>query len=205
VTSSAFRGALILVLASMLRCVGYVPGIELELEYRAVPNAREDLRLDEAAVSIVAVELIACERLAFDVGRLWDGHWGMPRARAHAPVETEHTIAFDAMAEPNVFGGLMLPEPGRYCGVRLHMSPQPMRDAHTFLLAGELEDEPFVVFSDDSVDVEMTCDAPIELADASRTTVAIDLDPSAWLDDSDGVARADLDPESFRCRFAPAP
>lgn len=183
----------------MFRCVGYVPGIELELEYRAAIRSGTGLVLDEAAVSIMSVELIECERVAFE----WA--FDMPTARAHAPIETEHSITFDAMAEPHVFGGVMLPEPGRYCGVRLHMSPQPSRDAHTFLLGGRLDDLPFVVFSDESIDVEMSCAAPIELSDASLTTVSIELDPSAWVVASGAEPRAHLDPESFRCRFVPAP
>ena len=193
-TSRILRACTGILLVGMFRCVGYEPGIELELEYRAEPSAREDLVLDEASVSILAVELVECDSFAFD--------WRMPVARAHAPVETEHTIAFDAMSEPAVFGGVMLPQPGRYCGLRLHLAPQPMRDAHTFLLAGTLHDEPFVAFSDEAIDVELDCDVPLELDDASRTIAAIAFEPSRWLDDS---GSAHLDPDSFRCRFEPAP
>ena len=45
-----------LVLAGMFRCVGYVPGIELELEYQALPSARDGLVLDEAASQGLAMQ-----------------------------------------------------------------------------------------------------------------------------------------------------
>lgn len=188
------RLALGLILVSMFRCVGYDAGIELAVEYQADWIEREGLVLDEARVSVVALELIECPRIAWSPFSV---------ARAHAPIETEHTRTFDVVTQTEVDGGLMLPEPGSYCGVRLHLMPQPSRDAHTLLLAGEMHGEPFVAFSDDAVDIDIPCESPVSLDEASRTRAEILLEPSAWLQTRD--LSVDFDPNSFRCRFVSTP
>lgn len=184
-----WRAAAILAALLALHCVGYDPGLELELALRAepVPQAMETpeggwLRLAAAEVRFDGAELVACADEGEAPLAALLAELGPERARAHGLEASGEAMVLtvDALHGTGapVVAGTLRPLPGRYCALRVHL-------AEGLHLAGEREAPgdraaPFDVASPEPRDVELPFDAPLALdrPEALRRTVV--LDPRCW-------------------------
>ncbi|MEM1414525.1 MAG: hypothetical protein AAGH15_06480 [Myxococcota bacterium] len=195
-TSRSLAAAL-LALVLPAACVGYAPGLEVDVAYQPEPmtaafftDQGHRVRLEAAVLRIESLELVPCEdgALASLLRALGPG-----RARAHGTLElgTGEAFTLDVMHAGGlpVRAGTLRPLPGRYCGARLHLEAG---EAPTLALRGRIEregrTEPFAVEIAFQRDLPLALDVPLMLDDAAlgagagRVGLRVRFDAARWFD-----------------------
>ncbi len=134
------------------------------------------VRLDEARLHVDHATLVACSGA--------EARWSFAPSRALAhhpsadPLSAAHSRVIELGAPPASLGG-MRPPPGRYCALRVAITPATEMDEHALIARGGWErggvTGPLELLAPGQRELELPLDPPLAL-DAARTEATIELE-----------------------------
>lgn len=134
------------------------------------------VRLDEARLHVHHATLVACPGA--------EARWSLAPARAFAhhpstdPLSAAHPSVIELGGPPVSLGG-MRPPPGRYCALRVAITPATEMDEHALIARGGWERGgvagPLELLAPGQRELELPLDPPLAL-DAARTMATLELE-----------------------------
>lgn len=170
-----------LALLLLAGCVEQSPGLTVTVEVAPVARAAVDtpmgtLALDEAWLTVAAVELVPCTVTA---RRWW---WPIGVARAHGEVEGTLRVVVDApiepLAGPQTLGAIAVPPDLSVCGLRLDLG-----DAPAVRLAGTIDGTRYAWLAAPELGAPLPMGALALDEERRAATVTLRVDVADWVAD----------------------